>query len=192
MKRARIESRCGGYSGEIEKTGTYRAAVDRVATVHSRRNVDRFPIDQQTLEISIEELERRAERLRCPLDQAHMKRNSALEIPGWTITTDRAAFDLHDYGINVGENDGEGDRPLVSSRLMGAQSLIRSSPLAGIRRIIAQVVAIAVLFFAFLLQGSQTSRFSVGATAIFALVSSRPATAESKAASFHWRLVYHQ
>lgn len=172
IKGATINARRDEYDGFIGNSDTRWAGVDILATVPNKFNVEKFPFDAQQLAIQIEEVEQSATEVSYRLDEANMKLNKKLEIQGWHVDGDKAFITLNEYPTNFGYTDGKQDQAFVSSQLNYELLLSRASPLSGMKLIFAPIVAILILFFTSLLPTTQSARFGVGTTAIFALVSS--------------------
>lgn len=172
IKGATINARRDEFSGLIGNSDVYWAGVDIVATVPNTFDVEKFPFDAQRLAIQIEEVEQSATEVNYRLDEANMKLNKQLQIQGWHVDGDKAFITLNEYPTNFGYTNGKQDQAFVSSQLNYELLLSRTSALSGMKLIFAPIVAILILFFTSLLPTTQSARFGVGTTAIFALVSS--------------------
>lgn len=172
IKGATINHRRDEYDGQMGKSGMHWAGVDIVASVPNKFDIEKFPFDAQKLLIQIEEVEQGAQVVNYRLDEAHMRLNPRLEIPGWRVNGDNAFITLNEYPTNFGYTDDKTNEAFVSSQLNYELLLSRISMLSGMKLIFAPMVAILILFFTSLLPTTQGARFGVGTTAIFALVSS--------------------
>ncbi len=172
IKGATINARRDEYDGFIGNSDTHWAGVDIVATVPNKFNVEKFPFDAQRLTIQVEEVEQGAAEVNYRLDEPNMRLNKQLEIQGWQVDGDNAFITLNEYPTNFGYTDGKQGLAFVSSQLNYDLLLTRASLLSGMKLIFAPIVAILILFFTSLLPTTQSARFGVGTTAIFALVSS--------------------
>jgi hypothetical protein len=172
IKGATINNRRDEYDGLMGQSDMHWAGVDIVATVPNKFDIEKFPFDAQKLLIQIEEMEQSTQAVNYRLDQTHMRLNPRLEIPGWRVDGDNAFMTFNEYPTNFGYSDGKNDDAFVSSQLNYELLLSRISMMSGLKLIFAPVVAILILFFTSLLPTTQSARFGVGTTAIFALVSS--------------------
>ena len=172
LKGATINARRDEYSGVVSGTDLHWAGIDLVATVHNAFNVRQFPFDSQKLLIQIEEIEQGADVIQYRLDADNVKLNKNLEISGWKVVGDQANVTERKYETNFGYVGRGGDQGFTSSQLNYEIQLERTSPMAGVKLIIAPVVAILILLLTSLLPTTQSARFGVGTTVIFALVSS--------------------
>lgn len=172
IKGATINNRRDEYDGLMGQSDMHWAGVDIVATVPNKFDIEKFPFDAQKLLIQIEEMEQGAQIVNYRLDETHMRLNPRLQIPGWRVDGDNAFITFNEYPTNFGYNDGKNDAAFVSSQLNYELLLSRISMLSGMKLIFAPMVAILILFFTSLLPTTQSARFGVGTTAIFALVSS--------------------
>lgn len=172
IKGATINARRDEYDGFIGNSNTRWAGVDIVATVPNKFNVDKFPFDAQRLAIQVEEVEQGATEVNYRLDETNMRLNKQLEVQGWRIDGDKAFITLNEYPTNFGYTDGKQNQAFISSQLNYELLLSRASLLSGMKLIFAPIVAILILFFTSLLPTTQSARFGVSTTAIFALVSS--------------------
>lgn len=63
----------------------------------------RFPLEQHTLSLSIEDNTYSADKLVYRFDRRHSGLDSGLEIPGWTVKSWKGAEGTHHYGTNLGD-----------------------------------------------------------------------------------------
>lgn len=172
LKGATINARRDEYSGAVSGTDTQWAGVDLVATVHNAFNVRQFPFDSQKLLIQIEEIEQGTDVIQYRLDADNITLNKNLEISGWKVVGDQAVVAERRYETNFGYVGKADAQTFTSSQLNYEIQLERISPMSGLKLIIAPVVAILILLLTSLLPTTQSARFGVGTTVIFALVSS--------------------
>lgn len=172
LKGATINLRRDEYSGVVPGTNVHWAGVDLVATVHNKFDVSQFPFDAQTLLLQIEEIEQPSDQIRYQLDSKNISENKKLEINGWKIQGERAFLTENSYETNFGYPMKRSQDQFVSSQLNYEIQIERSSKLSGLKLMIAPIVAILILLVTALLPTTQSARFGVGATVIFALVSS--------------------
>ncbi|MEY2700652.1 MAG: hypothetical protein RIQ52_1407 [Pseudomonadota bacterium] len=172
IKGATILARRDEYSGSMSGSDAQWAGVDVVATLDQQFDVRHFPFDEQKLLIQIEEIEQDGNTLSYRLDTDNIRLNRSLAINGWKIRSDHASVARHAYETSFGYTGNTGQQKFIASRMNYELNIARVSPLSGIRLIFAPIVAIFILFFTSLLPTTQSARFSVGTTAIFALVSS--------------------
>lgn len=172
IKGATINSRRDEYDGLIAGTDVRWAAVDVVATIPNKFNVNKFPFDSQRLLIRIEEVEQNTDTVNYRLDTNSIKINPNLDIQGWAVDGDQATITYNTYPTDFGYSFGKTEGAFTSSQFNYELLISHTSPLSGIKLIFAPVVAILILLFTSLLPVSQSARFGAGTTAIFALVSS--------------------
>lgn len=172
IKGATINSRRDEYDGLIEGTNVRWAAVDIVATVPHKFNVDNFPFDSQRLTIRVEEVEQNSTKVNYQLDTPSIKINPNLVIQGWLVDGDSATITYNEYPTDFGYSFGKADANFKAAQFNYDMMISRASVLSGMKLIFAPVVAILILLFTSLLPVSQSARFGAGTTAIFALVSS--------------------
>lgn len=72
-------------------------------------SLKRFPLENHTLSLSIEDNTYAADRLVYRFDQRRSGLDSGLNIPGWTVDSWRGAEGVHHYNTNLGDETVGGD-----------------------------------------------------------------------------------
>ena len=139
-------------------------------------NVARFPLDDHTLRIAIEDGSNEEFRVCYVADTENCAISPQLQVPGWAIGTPSVTLEQHLYHTNYG------DTSLPTGNTSSYSQFVYSIPLERpnwgyfIKLFFGLFIATGIAFLAFCIRPGD-ARFGLGAGAIFAAVASEYITA---------------
>lgn len=162
--------------GELTKDigDVHYATCHVVATLRKHFDVRRFPLDDQTLTISIEDNESEADKLRYVADTRNSALDPKVEVPGWAIAGASALTSESHYNSNYGDISVPTGNQSAYSRLSFKVDLQRPGRSLFFKLAWTQYLAVLIAFLAFFIKPTNVDpRFGLPVGAIFALVASQ-------------------
>lgn len=167
----RIESMKDVVKSEVP--GGFYAYRRVVATISEFWDVSRFPLDNHTLVINIEDSDNEVEKLKYLPDTENSGMNPDVEVPGWSLEKPSAKVEPHSYSTNYGDPLRPTGVVSVYSRYEFDLALVRGGNGYFLKLFFGLFVATAISFLAFFIKPTEVDpRFGLGIGAIFAAVAS--------------------
>lgn len=165
-----VESRTGVTKTKIgdENYSSCRIA----AKVTQFWNVSRFPLDDHTLRIAIEDGSNEEFRVRYVGDGEYSGLSQRIQVPGWKLGEAHTAVTSERYNTNYGDTSLPRTNESAYSRFTYSVNLIRPDWGYFLKLFTGLFVAAAIAFLAFCIKPGE-ARFGLGAGAIFAAVASQ-------------------
>lgn len=159
------------YSDTIEGTNY---TVSRVhATITKFWDISRFPMDNHTLSIAVEDSQNEEFKFAYVPDITNSNHNPALEVPGWKVAKNRAQVVPHGYKTNYGDIRLLSNNELVYSRFIFSIDVVRPGYGYFIKLFLSVFIATLIAFLALLIKPTDLDpRFGLGVGAIFAAIAS--------------------
>lgn len=149
------------------------AAVRVVATITQFWNVSRFPLDDHTLRIAIEDSQDEEFKLRYIADTENCGANPALQAPGWAVGTHHCQVLSQAYRTNYGDTSLPTGHESTYSRFFYTIPLVRPNWGFFLKLFFGLFVATGISFLSFFIRPTDLDpRFGLGVGAIFASVAS--------------------
>lgn len=168
----RVESMKDYKKDDVEGGGFY-AYRRVVATITEFWDVSRFPLDNHTLVINIEDGDNEEHKLKYIPDTANSGMNPDVEVPGWTLEKPTAKVEPHSYNTNYGDPTIPTGKISTYSRFEFDLPLVRGGSGYFLKLFFGLFVATAISFLAFFIKPTEVDpRFGLGIGAIFAAVAS--------------------
>lgn len=159
------------YANELD--GWRYSSRRVVATVTQFWNVSRFPLDDHTLRIAIEDADNESSKLMYVADSDNCGVSPQLQVPGWKVGTPWAAIEEHEYRTNYGDTSLPTGSASTYSRFIYSIPLTRPNWGYFIKLFFGLFVATAIAFLALFIRPIDLDpRFGLGVGAIFAAVAS--------------------
>ncbi|MFN7925175.1 MAG: hypothetical protein U0Q16_34075 [Bryobacteraceae bacterium] len=163
--------------------GLNYAAVRLVGTVSKYWDVAPFPLDDQTLNITIEDRQNDARKVRYAVDKENTQINPRLRFPGWEIDRARSAAEVRD--VESGTNYGDPEMPKGSAwrypQFRYRIEIVRPGFRYYWKLFAGLFVATLIAFLAFFIKVTNLDpRFGLGVGAIFAAVASQYVTSSAE------------
>lgn len=168
---AKIDSRKVTTDLYLEEQGVRYAAVDLIATVAKKWEIANFPFEKQLLLLSLEEDELEYDKILYGVDTANIHPNTKLEIHGWKVGAYKTYVSENTYSTNFGDPRMPSDDVYYASEFNQEIVIERASVIAGIKLLIAPLVAIFLMSAILRLPPTEAARMTVTTAALFALVS---------------------
>lgn len=144
-----------------------------IATVTHFWNISRFPLDNHTLRIAIEDSDLEDFKLSYLADTANCAIRPELQVPGWKVGTPTATVEQHQYHTNYGDTSLPTGDTSSYSRFIYSIPLVRPNWGYFIKLFFGLFVATAIAFLALFVRPIDLDpRFGLGVGAIFASVAS--------------------
>ncbi len=178
LVNGRIESKDGEYEDTIK--GFNYATCRVVATVTKFWDVSRFPLDNHTLTIEIEDSENEEFKLKYIADAENCGRNPEIQVPGWKVANALTEIAPHTYSTNYGDISLPTGSESVYSRFIYSLNIIRPGPGYFLKIFFGVFIAALIAFLSFFIKPTDLDpRFGLGIGAIFAAVASEYVIASS-------------
>lgn len=143
-----------------------------IAKITRLWNVSRFPRDNHTLKIAIEDGSNEEFRVRYVADTENCATNPQLQVAGWTVGTPNVTVEQHPYYTNYGDTSLPTGNTSSYSQFAYSIPLVRPSWGYFVKLFFGLFVAAAIAFLAFFIRPGD-ARFALGVGAIFASVASQ-------------------
>jgi hypothetical protein len=171
LVNGRIDSKDEPYRAELPD-GHY--ATTRVtATITKFWDVSRFPLDNHTLDIAIEDGDNEEFKLKYVADEQNSGTSPEVQVPGWERRPGKAGVAPHRYQTNYGDTSLPTNSESVYSRFVYRIPLERAGYGFFLKLFFGLFVATAISFMAFYIKPTDVDpRFGLGIGAIFAAVAS--------------------
>lgn len=167
----RVESKTGEYTDEIE--GYHYASCRVIATISKFWDITRFPLDNHTLTIEIEDTDNEEFKLRYLSDVENCGFNPGVRVPGWEVDRMGVSVVPHTYTTNYGDISLPTNAQSIYSRFIFALDIIRPGYGYFIKSFFTVFVAALVALVALFIKPIDLDpRFGLGAGALFAAVAS--------------------
>lgn len=171
LMNGRIESRTPTSVRKLKDTNYGQVRVQ--AVLNQPWDVDRFPLDSQTIRIQIEDSEMTAERVVYVADSDNSTINPDVDISGYDLVGNRAAVEAHRYRTNYGDITLPKNHESVYSRYTHSIVLERPDSVYYIKTFSTIFISSLVAFLAFMVKPVDLDpRFGLGIGALFAVVAS--------------------
>jgi len=167
LANGRITSKTGFVK---KKLGTQNYALCRVlATMTKFWDMRRFPLDNHTLTLEIEDAELDDRSLAWDVDADNTGHSPELEIPGWIIKHTQSKAAPHHYRTNYGDTSLPSNQQSSYSRYVYALDVARPGYGRFLRVFFGLFVAVLISWCAFFVRPKESSpRVSLGIGATFA------------------------
>ena len=144
-----------------------------IVTVTHFWNISRFPLDNHTIRIAIEDSDLEDFKLTYIADAENCAISPELQVPGWTVGTPTATIEQHQYHTNYGDTSLPSGNTSSYSRFIYSIPLVRPNWGYFIKLFFGLFVATAIAFLALFIRPIDLDpRFGLGVGAIFASVAS--------------------
>jgi hypothetical protein len=144
-----------------------------IATVTHFWNISRFPLDNHTIRIAIEDSDLEDFKLTYVADAENCGISPELQVPGWQVGTPTAAVEQHQYHTNYGDTSLPTGNTSSYSRFVYSIPLARPNWGYFLKLFFGLFVATAIAFLALFIRPIDLDpRFGLGVGAIFASVAS--------------------
>ncbi len=166
-----IESKEGIYQDTIKG---FNYAVCRVfATIKKFWDISRFPLDNHTLTIEIEDNENEESKLIYLPDTENSGVDPQVKVPGWNIGSTNATVCARVYKTNYGDISLPTNNESVYSRFIFSMNIVRPGYGYFFKLFFTVFIAALVALFALFIKPTDLDpRFGLGAGALFAAVAS--------------------
>lgn len=166
-----IESKEGVYE-DIVQDFNYRVCRV-VATIKKFWDISRFPLDNHTLTIEIEDNDNEESKLKYVSDIENSGVDPQVQVPGWKIDTVNVNVVSHTYKTNYGDISLPTNNESIYSRFVFSLSIVRPGYGYFFKLFFTVFVAAIVALIALFIKPTDLDpRFGLGAGALFAAVAS--------------------
>jgi hypothetical protein len=167
----RIDSKEGVYETRVK--GFNYASCRVNATITKFWDVSKFPLDNHTLTVEIEDNENEDFKLRYLPDKENCGINPQVQVPGWKLQSSWGEVAPHSYQTNYGDISLPSNNESVYSRFIFSIKVIRPGYGYFFKLFFGVFVAAMIAFLAFFIKPTDLDpRFGLGVGAIFAAVAS--------------------
>ncbi len=157
----------------LEANGVHYISYHCRGVFHIAFNYRRYPLDEHSLVLEMEDADYDARQLQYVIDTQNMNHLREATLPGWTCGKPLLEIQDHVYQTNFGEPTEQMGGTSNYSRLNCTIGISRHSFSIYIKTFLGLFIAVAIAFISFLFKpGEVDPRFAVGVAAIFAAVSS--------------------
>ncbi len=166
-----IESREGVYQNKLN--GFNYGVCRVVATIKKFWDISRFPLDNHTLTIEIEDNDNEEFKLKYIPDTENCGIDPQVQVPGWKVETTYARVSAHTYKTNYGDISLPTNNASIYSRFIFSINIIRPGYGYFFKLFFTVFVAALVALIALFIKPTDLDpRFGLGAGALFAAVAS--------------------
>jgi hypothetical protein len=167
-----VESKQAEQTSDLDNGETY-AAVRIIARIKKFFDVTRFPVDNHTLRIEIEDNKNEDHIVRFEPDKVNSQIDPGVRTPGWNWVDSRAMVDKHTYTTNYGDNSLPTGKASSYSRF-GFEIDLERPGLGYLFKLFWSIyLAVIIGFVALLIKPTDLDpRFGLGVGAIFAAAAS--------------------
>ncbi|MEO0126469.1 MAG: hypothetical protein ABIL44_01805 [candidate division WOR-3 bacterium] len=167
-----IESKEGLYQ---DKVNGFNYGVCRVvATIKKFWDISRFPLDNHTLTIEIEDNENEEFKLKYIPDTENSRIDPQVQVPGWSVGKTNAMVSAHTYKTNYGDISLPTNNASIYSRFIFSVDIIRPGYGYFFKLLFTVFIAALVALIALFIKPTDLDpRFGLGAGALFAAVASQ-------------------
>jgi hypothetical protein len=158
-------------SGVVKKTigDQSYVACRALATVQKFWDLRRFPLDDHTLELVLEDSEQDTRTVVYVPDTENATASPDLQVPGWMVSGHRAAVETHNYDTNYGDISLPHDRQSSYSRYVFGVDVKRPGYGRFLKVFFGLFIAVLISWCAFHVRPKESSpRVSLGVGATFA------------------------
>lgn len=174
----RIDSKEGIYRDEIE--GYNYASCRVVATVTKFWDIRRFPLDNHTLTIEIEDNDNEEFKLQYSADRENCSVDPAVQVPGWVLERSWPEVVGHSYKTNYGDTSLPTNSESVYSRFIYSINVVRPGYGYFLKLFFGVFIAALIAMLALFIKPTDLDpRFGLGVGALFAAVASEYVIASS-------------
>jgi hypothetical protein len=124
LANGRITSRTGVVKKDLDG-GVHYASARILATITKFWDLRRYPLDDHTLTIEIEDNENEDNLLVYVPDTLNSNASPAVHVPGWIITGTSASVTSHKYATNYGDTSVPTGNASSYSRFVSAVQIVR-------------------------------------------------------------------
>ena len=159
--------------GTNESKGNYMWSVQKCRTMIKKNWViDRFPLDDQMLEVMLEETDRDTSEVVYVADIANSKIDTSVDLNGWSVSSFSIAPVVKTYNTTYGDPTLEGESSYA--RLEFSTVITRDSSRIFLKLFLGLYVAFLIALAVFFLDGSEIgARTSLAVGALFAAVGNK-------------------
>ncbi|MEO0185337.1 MAG: hypothetical protein ABIL20_06020 [candidate division WOR-3 bacterium] len=166
-----IESKEGVYHDKVN--GFNYGACRVIATIKKFWDISRFPLDNHTLTIEIEDNDNEEFKLKYVPDTENSGTDPQVQVPGWKLGTTNAIVSAHTYKTNYGDISLPTNNASIYSRFIFSVNIIRPGYGYFFKLFFTVFVAALVALIALFIKPTDLDpRFGLGAGALFAAVAS--------------------
>jgi hypothetical protein len=167
-----IETKLADQTKALPDGETY-AAVRILARIKKFFDVTRFPLDDHTLQIQIEDTQNEDHLVKFVPDNANSMLDKTVVTPGWNIVESRAMVKVHGYATNYGDTSLPTGSESKYSRFIFEIDLVRPGLGYLFKLFWSIYLAVIIGFVALLIKPTDLDpRFGLGVGAIFAAAAS--------------------
>lgn len=172
MEVANSESQIFDY-GTTEKKGEYIWSVQKCrAMIKKNWEIARFPLDDQTLNVILEETDLDTSSLVYIADTANSRIDESVDLNGWNITEFKLKPSIKTYNTTYGDPSLEGKSSYA--RLEFETEIARGSKRIFLKLFLGLYVAFLIALAVFFLDGAEIgARTSLAVGALFAAVGNK-------------------
>jgi hypothetical protein len=169
---ARIESKENVVEEELDG-GVRYAAVRVLAHISKFYDIGRFPLDNHTLTIVIEDTDNEDHKMRFVADIENSALDAEVQVPGWKIAGSEAQVRSHGYTTNYGDTSLPTNNKSSYSRFEYSIELVRPGMGYFFKLFWGGFMATLIALMAFFIRPTDLDpRFGLGVGAIFAAIAS--------------------
>lgn len=166
-----IESKEGIYEDIVQ--GSNYGVCRVVATIKKFWDISRFPLDNHTLTIEIEDNDNEESKLKYAPDTENSGIDLQVQVPGWKIDTVNVNVVSHTYKTNYGDISLPTNNESIYSRFIFSLNIVRPGYGYFFKLFFTVFVAAIVALIALFIKPTDLDpRFGLGAGALFAAVAS--------------------
>ncbi len=174
----RVDAKEGEYQDKVK--GYNYASCRVVATITKFWDVARFPLDNHTLTIEIEDSENEEFKLKYLPDTENCGINPGVQVPGWAVAKTLVSTIPHTYKTNYGDISLPTNSESVYARFIYALDLVRPGLGYFVKSFFTVFMATIIALIALFIKPTDLDpRFGLGAGALFAAVASEVVIASS-------------
>lgn len=167
-----IETRIADQMDDLGNGDTY-AAVRIIARIKKYFDVTRFPLDDHTLSIELEDTKNEEHLTQFEADTVNSQVDPNVQTPGWNLVASRALVKKHTYTTNYGDSRLPPGKPTSYSRFMFEMDLQRPGLGYLFKLFWSIYLSVIIGFIALLIKPTDLDpRFGLGVGAIFAAAAS--------------------
>lgn len=167
-----IDSKDAVVREDLDDGVKYAAARVR-ATIHQRFDVSRFPLDDHTLMLRLEDAEHETHELVYEADRENSTADPDVDVSGWAVGRTSGRVLRHTYTTNYGDTSLPTNSKSTYSRFEFRVELERQGPGYLLKLFWSLYLAVLIALLAFFIKPTDLDpRFGLGIGAIFAAMAS--------------------
>ncbi|HEU4717288.1 MAG TPA: hypothetical protein VFU15_05630 [Bacteroidia bacterium] len=160
-------------NGTVEHKGNYTWAVQKCrATIKKNWEISRFPLDDQTLDVYLEETDKDTSELVYVADVENSKIEKSVSLNGWHVSNFTVRPSIYTYNTTFGDPTLSGNSSYA--RLSISTKIERESKSIFLKLFLGLYVAFLIALAVFFLDGAEIgARTSLAVGALFAAVGNK-------------------